>query len=142
MIIHSQNERECVCLSQTVRVRSRENTWIKLEEDRGRVCYSVLRPQDGVGTARKSETTPCRRGVTARSFGVGTLQPKGGWEKGMPHSLSPWCCSHMSPGKCRNSKSLSGCSPAQAGSEMSLGLCGVGAGQAVEKQSSFHRPRK
>lgn len=56
-----------------MRVKSRENTWIKLDEDRGKVCSSVLRPQEGVGPAGKSETdTLQERRATARSSGVGS----------------------------------------------------------------------
>lgn len=78
MIIHSQKERECVCLSHTARVESRENTWIKLGKDRERDCCSILRLREGVGTAGKSVADSLqKRGVTARSFGVGSLQPGG-----------------------------------------------------------------
>lgn len=74
MVIHSQKEREYVCLPQTARVKSREDTWIELE-DRGRTCYSILGAQESVGTAGKLVTgTLHQRRVITKSFGVGSLR--------------------------------------------------------------------
>lgn len=74
-----------------MRVKSRENTWIKLEEDRGRACYTILRPQEGVGTAGKSVMTPFGReellpGVL--EWVACSLEAKKGWGRGKPHSLT------------------------------------------------------
>lgn len=64
---------------------------------------------------------------------MGSLQPGGKRRLGEGGSFTychPVAAPHMrrdcSPGRCRNKKGLSGCSPAEPGSEMCVALCGGG----------------
>lgn len=52
-----------------IEVKSGEDTWIEVEEDRGRAYYGILGAQESVGTAGKLVTdTLHRRIIIAKSF--------------------------------------------------------------------------
>lgn len=92
---NSLPERERMCLSSpTVRVKSRENTWIQLEEDRGRAWYSV-RPQEGVGTAGDSVSDTLQRRRVLEGWLAAWRPGRAG--RGEPSLTSP--CAAPRPGE-------------------------------------------